>query len=121
MSSAISEVEPLAVVSRDAGLAREMPADVGDDSLAHPDGVDHLTGELRAELADHEHVDRVLQVGKRLLGRWRDRGLRRDETLVELHDCYFLLRRNKPRRPLDEPTASGSLTGVSSVKSAASS
>ena len=63
--------EPLAVVARDAGLAGEVPADVGDDAVAHADRVDRLAGELRAELADHEHVDRVLEVGERLLGRRR--------------------------------------------------
>ena len=64
--------EPFPVVAGDARLAREMAADVGDDAIAHADEVDRLAGELRAELADHEHVDRVLEVGERLLGGRRD-------------------------------------------------
>ena len=63
--------EPLAVVAGDAGLAGEVAPDVGDHAVAHADRVDRLAGQLRAELADHEHVDRVLEVGERLPRRGR--------------------------------------------------
>ena len=100
MSSAISDVRRSRSSREMPGLAGEMSADVGDDAVAERDEVDRLAGELWAELADDEHVDLVLEVGERFLDRWRDGRLIRDETLVELHCCYFLLRRNNPRRPL---------------------
>ena len=63
--------------------------------VAHADGVEHLARELRPELADHEHVDRVLEIGERLLlRRRRGRGLvvtRRSWSSMR----YFLLKRNK--------------------------
>ena len=92
--------EPLAVVSRDAGLAGEVAPDVGDHAVANADRVDCLAGQLRAELADHEHVDRVLQVGERLPRGGRDRRLGRDESLVELHLAHLLLRRRNERDEL---------------------
>src|SRR4029079_10287464 len=72
--------------ARDAGLTGEVPADVGDDALPHTHRVERLARQLGAELADDEHVDRVLEVGERLLLWSRGDGrLGGDETLVELH------------------------------------
>ena len=89
--------EPLAVVAGDARLAREVPADVRDDAVAHPDGIDHLAGQLWAELADDEHVDRVLEVGERLLLR----SVATAGLVVTIRSWssmrYFLLKRNRDR------------------------
>ena len=62
-----------------------------------PTGSMHLAGELRAELADDEHVDRVLEVGERLLLR----SVAAAGLVVTSRSWssmrYFLLKRNRDR------------------------
>jgi hypothetical protein len=58
--------DPLAVIPRDPGLAREVPADVGEHPLAERDRVHVHVEQLRAQLADHGQVDPVLDLRERI-------------------------------------------------------
>ena len=80
--------EPRPVVARDPGLCLQAMADRRHHVLARLGGIDGRARELGSELADHLHVDGVLEVGERLARRRRDlERVRVCETLVEFHLC----------------------------------
>ena len=95
-----------------------MAADVREHAVAKADRVERLARQLRAELADHEHVDRVLQVGERFArgGRGGRRTLGGDESLVELHLAHLLFSLRNDRDELrfgcSARAATGSAAGL---------
>ena len=81
--------ETITVVARDAGFPREVIRQIFDDLLSQPHGIHVDVEELRTELADHGHVDAVLDLGEGIpTGRGCGR-TKRGEAFVELHQCFL--------------------------------
>ena len=91
----------VALGSREAAFLGQVPADIGDDALTQLGGIDADIEELRAEIADDEQVDGVLQLRVRvdradvsLVRAYPASGLK---PLVEIHYAFRPNRRRRPR------------------------
>src|SRR5262249_8769367 len=89
--------DPFAVLTRHAGLAGQVVADLGQHALAQRQRVEVDVEHLRPELADDGEVDAGLDVGERVgAGAGGEGRSRRGKALGEVHQA--LLRRRRPRR-----------------------